>query len=92
MKIPQHNFKYLDKIGDQTELKDITIKGWLGSGFADKHGNEIFEGHIVKCYGSIRTVRFHGGKFDFGSDQQPLSTPHPSNLEIIGHISESDKK
>lgn len=89
MKIPQHKLKYLDKIGDQTELKDITIKGWLGSGFADKHGDEIFEGHIVTTPWDAAAVEWQDCGFMVeGCD---LASFASSDLEIIGHIAERDE-
>ena len=64
------------------EVKEIDCE--LGSGIFDKNGKEIFEGDRVKRFGGEPyTVRFHSGDFDFGSDQQLLSTPCSFYLEIV---------
>jgi len=89
MKIPQHNFKYLDKIGETTELKEVTVKGWLGSGFTDKHGKEIFEGHIVTTPWDAAAVEWQDCGFIV--DGIDLASFASIDLEIIGHISEGDE-
>lgn len=61
-----------------------TVRGELGSGEFDKHGNEIFEGDIVEIMKTERReVKFYSGSFQLAGYARLAEFAH-GDLEIVG--------
>lgn len=87
MKEPVHKLKWIRYYDNNQPCWEYDrAECWLGSGIADKHGCEIYEGDIVKLKdGKTYPVIFVEGMFTL--DNTPLKL-FAGEVEIVGHVTD----
>ena len=96
MKTHFHRFKNAYRsvgVGKPDSWSFCEFYGWLGSGITDKYGREIFEGDRVKVGDDETfTVNFSDAAFWLGDNYFFLYHFEPSELEVVGHVTEDDEQ